>query len=126
LRSPPFMTHDNSPLGDFTIVQNGQPAIEKMLRDRVQVVQDDSRAGSTEPHFHVMLKHYGDMRAQIVTPLFHEDSLAAALSIHSLGQVVISARGLAVEEVPARCVRVWAVHGDVFRFLIGRCGCSET
>jgi GAF domain-containing protein len=34
-----------------------------------------------------MLKHYGDMRAQIVTPLFHEDSLAAVLSIHSLGQL---------------------------------------
>jgi GAF domain-containing protein len=74
-------------LGDFTIVQNGQPVIEKLLRDRAQVVQDDSRAASTEPHFHVMLKHYGDMRAQIVTPLFREDSLAAVLSIHSLGQL---------------------------------------
>ena len=74
-------------LGDFTIVQKGQPVIEKLLRDRAQVVQDDSRAASTEPHFHVMLKHYGDMRAQIVTPLFHEDSLAAVLSIHSLGQL---------------------------------------
>ena len=31
-----------------------------------------------------MLKHYGDMRAQIVTPLFREDSLAAVLSIHEL------------------------------------------
>jgi GAF domain-containing protein len=31
-------------------------------------------------------QHYGDLRVQIVTPLFSEDSLAA-LSIHSLGQL---------------------------------------
>jgi GAF domain-containing protein len=34
-----------------------------------------------------MLKHYGDMRSQIVTPLFLEDSLAAVLSIHSLQEL---------------------------------------
>ena len=34
-----------------------------------------------------MLKHYGDMRSQIVTPLFREDSLAAVLSVHSLGEL---------------------------------------
>ena len=74
-------------LGDYTIVQSGQPVIEKMLRDRSQVVQNDTRNASTEPLFHVMLKHYGDMRAQIVTPLFREDSMAAVLSIHSLGEL---------------------------------------
>ena len=73
--------------GDFTIIQSGQPVIEKMLKERAQVVQNDTRNASTEPLFHVMLKHYGDMRAQIVTPLFREDSLAAVLSIHSLQQL---------------------------------------
>jgi GAF domain-containing protein len=73
--------------GDFTIIQSGQPVIEKMVRDRTQVVQNDSRTASDEPLFHAMLKHYGDMRAQIVTPLFREDSLAAVLSVHSLAEL---------------------------------------
>lgn len=73
--------------GDFTIIQSGQPVIEKMLAERVQVVQNDTRSASTEPLFHVMLKHYGDMRAQIVTPMFREDSLAAVLSVHSLKEL---------------------------------------
>ena len=73
--------------GDFTIVQSGQPVIEKLLAERAQVVQNDTRAASTEPLFHVMLKHYGDLRAQIVTPLFREDSLAAVLSVHSLKEL---------------------------------------
>ena len=73
--------------GDFTIVQSGQPVIEKMLRERSQVVQNDTRNASADPLFHVMLKHYGDMRAQVVTPLFREDSLAAVLSIHSLKEL---------------------------------------
>ena len=73
--------------GDFTIIQSGQPVIEKMLAERVQVVQNDTRNASAEPLFHVMLKHYGDMRAQIVTPLFREDSLAAVLSVHSLKEL---------------------------------------
>ena len=73
--------------GDFTIIQSGQPVIEKLLKERAQVVQNDARSTSTEPLFHVMLKHYGDMRAQIVTPLFREDRLAAVLSIHSLKEL---------------------------------------
>jgi GAF domain-containing protein len=73
--------------GDFTIVQSGQPVIEKMLAERSQVVQSDTRNASSDPMFHVMLKHYGDMRAQIVTPLFREDSMAAVLSVHSLKEL---------------------------------------
>ena len=73
--------------GDFTIIQSNQPVIEKLLRDRAQVVQNDTRNATTEPLFHKMLKHYGDMRAQIVTPLFREDSLAAVLSVHSLKEL---------------------------------------
>jgi GAF domain-containing protein len=74
-------------LGDFTIIQSGQPVIEKMLAERAQVVQNDTRNASAEPLFHAMLKHYGDMRAQIVTPLFREDSLAGVLSVHSLKEL---------------------------------------
>jgi GAF domain-containing protein len=73
--------------GDFTIVQTGQPVIEKMIAERLQVVQNDTRNASSDPLFHVMLKHYGDMRAQIVTPLFREGGLAAVLSIHSLKEL---------------------------------------
>ncbi len=74
-------------LGDFTIIQTGQPVIQKMLTERTQVVQDDTRNASTDPLFHVMLKHYGDMRAQIVTPLFVGDTLTAVLSIHNLKEL---------------------------------------
>jgi GAF domain-containing protein len=73
--------------GDFTIIQSGQPVIEKMLAERTQVVQNDSRNASSDPTFHAMLQHYGDMRAQIVTPLFREDSMAAVLSVHSLKEL---------------------------------------
>jgi GAF domain-containing protein len=90
----PFpVTHESradgvwSLLGDLTIVQTGQPVIVKMLTERVQVVQNDTRSASTEPVFHAMLKHYGDMRSQMVTPLFREDSMAAAISVHSLKEL---------------------------------------
>ena len=73
--------------GDFTIVQTGQPVIQKMIAERLQVVQNDTCNASSDPLFHVMLKHYGDMRAQIVTPLFREGSLAAVLSVHSLKEL---------------------------------------
>jgi GAF domain-containing protein len=73
--------------GDFTIIQSGQPVVGKLLAERAQVVQNDTRSASAEPLFHVMLKHYGDMRAQIVTPLFREDSLAGVVSVHSLKEL---------------------------------------
>lgn len=71
-------------LGDFTIVQTGQPVIEKLLKGKAQVVQEDCRVASSEPLFHVMLRHYGDMRAQIVTPLIRGDKLEGVLSVHEL------------------------------------------
>jgi GAF domain-containing protein len=74
----------NPLLGDFTVIQTGQPVIEKLLSERAQVVQDDSRTYSTDPLFQAMLQHYGDMQAQIVTPLFSNGSLAAVLSVHQL------------------------------------------
>ena len=74
----------NALLGDFTIVQTGQPVIRKLLAERAQVVQDDCGIASTEPLFHTMLAHYGGMRAQIVTPFIVGDQLRGVLSIHEL------------------------------------------
>ena len=70
--------------GDFTIIQSGQPVIERLLNERAQVIQEDCRVASTAPEFHVMLKHYGDMRAQIVTPFIQGSNLIGVLSIHEL------------------------------------------
>jgi GAF domain-containing protein len=70
--------------GDFTIVQSGQPVIEKMLEERKQVVQGDCSIASDDPVFHVMLKHYGGMRSQIVTPLIEDNKFLGALSVHDL------------------------------------------
>jgi GAF domain-containing protein len=34
-----------------------------------------------------MLEHYGDLRSQIVTPLFREDTVAGAISVHCLKEL---------------------------------------
>jgi GAF domain-containing protein len=74
-------------LGDFTIVQTGQPVIVKLLAERKQVVQEDCRVASTDPLFHKMLAHYGGMRAQVVTPFIIGDQLKGVLSVHELRDV---------------------------------------
>ncbi len=74
-------------LGDFTIVQTGQPVIVKLLAERKQVIQEDCRVASTDPLFHKMLAHYGGMRAQMVTPFIVDDQLKGVLSIHELRDV---------------------------------------
>ena len=71
-------------LGDFTIVQTGQPVIVKLLAERKQVVQEDCSIASTDPLFHKMLAHYGGMRAQVVTPVIVDDQLKGVLSIHDV------------------------------------------
>ena len=71
-------------LGDFTIVQTGQPVIVKLLAERKQVVQEDCNIASTDPLFHKMLAHYGGMRAQVVTPVIVDDQLKGVLSIHDV------------------------------------------
>lgn len=77
----------NSLLGDFTIIQTGQPVISLLLSKRAQVVQDDCSKASSEPVFHTMLAHYGGMRAQIVTPFIVGDELKGVLSIHELRHI---------------------------------------
>jgi GAF domain-containing protein len=71
-------------LGDFTIVQTGQPVIVKLLADRAQVIQEDCANASQDPLFHKMLAHYGGMRAQMVTPYIVQDQLKGVLSVHEL------------------------------------------
>lgn len=71
-------------LGDFTIVQTGQPVIVRLLAERAQVIQEDCSAASTDPLFHKMLAHYGGMRAQVVTPFIVGDQLKGVLSVHEL------------------------------------------
>ena len=74
-------------LGDFTIVQTGQPVIVKLLAERAQVIQEDCKVASTDPLFHKMLAHYGGMRAQMVTPFIVGDRLKGVLSVHELRKV---------------------------------------
>ena len=101
-------------LGDFTIVQTGQPVIVKLLAERKQVIQEDCSIASTDPLFHKMLAHYGGMRAQMVTPFIVGDQLKGVLSVHELRDVRVwtaAEKALAAEaasligtifEVPAR------------------------
>ncbi len=101
-------------LGDFTIVQTGQPVIVKLLAERKQVIQEDCNIASTDPLFHKMLAHYGGMRAQMVTPFIVDDQLKGVLSVHELRDVrswTAAEKALAAEaasligaifEVPAR------------------------
>jgi GAF domain-containing protein len=74
-------------LGDFTIIQTGQPVIVKLLAERTQVIQNDCRVASPDPLFHRMLDHYGGMRAQMVTPIIVGDQLKGVLSVHELRAV---------------------------------------
>ena len=87
-------------LGDFTIVQTGQPVIVKLLAERKQVIQEDCRVASTDPLFHKMLAHYGGMRAQMVTPFIVDDQLKGVLSVHELRDVrawTVAEKALAAE-----------------------------
>jgi GAF domain-containing protein len=87
-------------LGDFTIVQTGQPVIVKLLAERKQVIQEDCRIASTDPLFPKMLVHYGGMRAQMVTPFIVDDQLKGVLSVHELRDVrawTVAERALAAE-----------------------------
>jgi GAF domain-containing protein len=93
-------TDQRSLLGDFTIVQTGQPVIVKLLAERAQVIQEDCNVASHDPLFHRMLAHYGGMRAQMVTPFIVGDELKGVLSVHELRDVrhwTTSEKGLAIQ-----------------------------
>ena len=67
-----------------TVDLRTQPvAIE--VRERGQVVQDDSRTAYDDPGFVLMVAVYGGLAAQIVTAVKARGEVAAILSVHQLG-----------------------------------------
>ncbi len=83
-----------------------QPVVLQVQQGE-QVVQDDCRAASAEPHFRAMLELYGDLRAQIVTPVVRDGRVVAIVSVHQLERTrhwtddEIAAARSAVERVEA-------------------------
>lgn len=61
------------------------PVVRQLLETRRQVVQDDCARASGDPGFQRMLSAYGGLAAQIVTPVFADERLAAIVSLHQLG-----------------------------------------
>jgi GAF domain-containing protein len=68
-----------------TVDLRSQPVVRELQRGH-QVVQDDSRAAFDDPAFQRMLDAYGGLGAQIVTPVFADERLAAIVSLHQLGE----------------------------------------
>ena len=62
-----------------------QPVAVEVGRGR-QVVQDDCAAAYNDPEFQRMLRAYGGLAAQIVTPVLVDGRVAAILSLHQLGE----------------------------------------
>jgi GAF domain-containing protein len=83
-----------------------QPVVLQVQQGK-QVVQDDCRAASHEPHFRTMLELYGGLRAQIVTPVVREGRVVAIVSVHQLERTrdwtdeEIAAASTAVERIEA-------------------------
>jgi GAF domain-containing protein len=73
-------------IGDTEIDLRGQPVVRVLSEDRAQVVQHDARTAFDDPMFQRMLASYGDLGAQIVTPVHVQDALAAIISLHHLGE----------------------------------------
>jgi GAF domain-containing protein len=71
--------------GERTVDLRTQPVVA-LLQQGEQVVQEDARGAFADPAFHRMLDAYGGLAAQIVTPIFLDDSLAAIVSVHRLGE----------------------------------------
>jgi GAF domain-containing protein len=67
-----------------TVDLKRQPVVLELQQGR-QVVQDDCRAAFDDPVFQAMLETYGGLAAQIVTPVFVGERLAAIVSLHQLG-----------------------------------------
>lgn len=61
------------------------PVVRQLVETRRQVVQDDCARAFDDPDFQRMLAAYGGLAAQVVTPVFAGDRLAAILSVHQLG-----------------------------------------
>jgi GAF domain-containing protein len=66
-----------------TVDLRTQPVVHELLQGR-QVVHDDCGMAYDDPAFQTMLKAYGGLAAQIVTPVFVDGRLLAILSLHEL------------------------------------------
>jgi GAF domain-containing protein len=73
-------------IGDTEIDLRGQPVVRVLSEDRAQVVQHDSKTAFDDPAFQRMIASYGDLGAQIVTPVHVDDELAGIISLHHLGE----------------------------------------
>lgn len=89
-----------------TVDLRTQPVVAELVRGR-QVVQNDSRAAHDDAAFQRMLRAYGGLSAQIVTPVVRYGRLVAIVSVHELRgsrswtSEEIAAATLAAEEVGA-------------------------
>jgi GAF domain-containing protein len=72
-------------IGDRDVSLLGQPVVEAILAGAQQVVQTDSATSSVDPAFQEMLRHYGGLGAQIVTPVREGERLLGIISLHHLG-----------------------------------------
>jgi GAF domain-containing protein len=71
-------------IGDREVSLQGQPVVEAILSGAEQVVQPDTTTASDDPAFQAMLRHYGGLGAQIVTPVRERGSLLGIISLHHL------------------------------------------
>lgn len=89
-----------------TVDLRTQPVVAELVRGR-QVVQNDSRAAHDDAAFQRMLRAYGGLSAQIVTPVVRYGRLVAIVSVHELRgsrswtSEEIAAATLAADEVSA-------------------------
>jgi GAF domain-containing protein len=72
-------------IGDREVSLQGQPVVEAILSGAEQVVQPDTATASEDPGFQAMLRHYGGLGAQIVTPVRDGQALLGIISLHHLG-----------------------------------------
>jgi GAF domain-containing protein len=72
-------------IGDREVSLQGQPVVEAILSGVDQVVQPNTTTASEDPAFRAMLRHYGGLGAQIVTPVRDHGSLLGIISLHHLG-----------------------------------------
>jgi GAF domain-containing protein len=72
-------------IGDRKVSLQGQPVVEAILGGAEQVVQPDCAVASEDPAFQAMLRHYGGLGAQIVTPVRDGGALLGIISLHHLG-----------------------------------------
>jgi GAF domain-containing protein len=69
---------------EYTVDLRTQPVVRELAQGH-QVVQADSRVAFDDPAYQAMLETYGGLAAQIVTPVFAGERLAAIVSLHQLG-----------------------------------------